>query len=58
MANDSFFAKVQAALTKRAEHPGLSTEEQVRLAHLLTSGFSPIAAANVFIATRSIGRMT
>ena len=57
MKNDSFFAKVQTALTKRDEEPTLSTEEQLRLAHLLASGFSPIAAVNVLIATRSIGRL-
>jgi hypothetical protein len=57
MKNDSFFAKVHTALTKRDEEPTLSTEEQLRLAHLLVSGFSPIAAANVLIATRSIGRL-
>ena len=57
MKNDSFFAKVQTALTKRDEEPTLSTQEQLRLAHLLVSGFSSIAAANVLIATRSIGRL-
>ena len=57
MRNDSFFAKVQTALTKRDEEPTLSTQEQLRLAHLLVSGFSSIAAANVLIATRSIGRL-
>ena len=57
MRNDSFFAKVQTALTKRDEEPTLSTQEQLRLAHLLVSGFSSIAAANVLIATRGIGRL-
>ena len=57
MKNDSFFAKVQTALTKRDEEPTLSTEEQLRLAHLLASGFSSIAVANVLIAARSIERM-
>jgi hypothetical protein len=42
---------------ERGERPRLSTEEQLRLAHLLASGFSPIAAANVLIATRGIGRL-
>jgi len=54
MKNDSFFVKVQTALTKRGEQPRLSTEEQLRLAHLLASGFLPIAAANVLIATRGM----
>ena len=57
MKNDSFFAKVQTALTKRDEEPTLSTQEQLRLAHLLVSGFSSIAAANVLIATRDLLRM-
>ena len=56
MKNDSFFAKVQTALTKRDEEPTLSTQEQLRLAHLLVSGFSSIAAANVLIATRDLLR--
>lgn len=57
MKNDSFFATVQTALTWRDEEPTLSAEEQLRLAHLLASGFSAIVAANVLIATRSIGRL-
>ena len=50
---DPFFAKVQTALTERDAEPTLSTEEQKRLTHLLVSGFSPIAAANVLIANRT-----
>ncbi len=56
MANDSFIAKVQASLLKRNEEKTLVTEEKLRLAHLRASGFSPIAAANVITAARSVGR--
>ncbi len=52
--NDSFFAKVQTALTNLDEEPMMSTAEQLRLAHLFVSGFSSDAAANVLIATRRI----
>ena len=57
MVEATYFRKVRTALIYRCAERDLSVAEVLRVAHLQSSGFSPIAAANVLIATRSIGRL-